>query len=137
MFTKWMAHSYYAEDLDVVGIIKTFGRLELTDEEARAYEAPYPSAEYKAGVSVMASLIPTQLPENEYYWREVYEHWEKPFLVAFGSEEKITIRMKQDFMKRIPNPIEADLQGVGHICQEEAGPQLAHLLDNFIVGALD
>ena len=137
MFSKWMAHSYYADDLDISGVITTFGRLEISDAVAHAYEAPYPSAEYKAGVHVLASLIPTQLPENEYYWRKVYEQWDKPFLVAFGGEERITIRMKQEFMDRVPSPIEIDLEGVGHFSPEEAGPELSNLLNHFIAGQLD
>ena len=28
----------------------------------------------------------------------------KPFLVAFGENERITIGMKDDFLERIPNP---------------------------------
>ena len=49
-----MAHSYYADDLDISGVITTFGRLEISDAVAHAYEAPYPSGEYKAGVHVLA-----------------------------------------------------------------------------------
>ena len=98
MFTKWIAYSYYAEDMDIVGIIENFGRLNLSEGEKRAYEAPYPSGKYKAGVHVWPYLIPTQLQENEKYWKEVYEKWDKPFLVAFGGEEIITIRMKDDFV---------------------------------------
>ena len=87
MFTKWMAYSYYAEDMDIVGIIRNFGNIDLSEEEAYAYEAPYPSGLYKAGAHVWPYLIPTQLTENEQLWIDVYEKWEKPFLVAFGENE--------------------------------------------------
>ena len=134
MFTKWIAHSYYSEDMDIVGIIETFGRLELSDGEKRAYEAPYPSGKYKAGAHVWPYLIPTQLKENEKYWQEVYEKWDKPFLVAFGGEERITIRMKDDFVNRIPNPTIITLGGAGHFVQEEVGPELAQIIIDFIKG---
>ena len=134
MFSKWIAHSYYAEDMDVVGIIENFGRIDLTDEEARAYEAPYPTGEYKAGAHVWPYLIPTQLSENEEYWVKVYEKWDKPFLVAFGSEERVTIRMKDDFLNRIPNPTVVTLERAGHFVQEEVGPELAALMNDFIAG---
>jgi len=136
MFSKWIAHSYYSEDMNISGIIQTFGRLDLSDEEIRAYDAPYPSGKYKAGAHVFPYLIPTQLQENENYWVNVFEKWDKPFLVAFGSEERVTIRMKDDFMTRIPNPTEVTLEGVGHFCQEEAGPELASLINDFIAGKL-
>ena len=134
MFTKWIAHSYYSEDMDIVGIIETFGRLNLSEAEKRAYEAPYPSGKYKAGAHVWPYLIPTQLQENEKYWKEVFDKWNKPFLVAFGGEERITIRMKDDFVNRIPKPTIITLGGAGHFVQEEVGPELAGIIVNFIEG---
>tara|TARA_B100001250_G_scaffold253664_1_gene218190 strand:- start:956 stop:2035 length:1080 start_codon:yes stop_codon:yes gene_type:complete len=134
MFTKWMAHSYYAEDMNIVGIIETFGGIDLSEEEERAYEAPYPTGEYKAGAHVWPYLIPEQLQENEKYWVNVYEDWNKPFLVAFGGEERITIRMKDDFLKRIPEPTVITLTGAGHFVQEEVGPELAQIINDFVAG---
>ena len=132
MFSKWISHAYYSEDMDVSGIIQMSGRLDLSEEEIRAYDAPYPSGRYKAGAHIFPYLIPTQLQENENYWVNVFEKWDKPFLVAFGSDERITMRFKEDFMTRIPNPTEVTLEGVGHFCQEEAGLELADLINNFI-----
>jgi len=134
MFAKWIAHSYYSKDMDIVGIIETFGGLDLSEGEKRAYNAPYPSGRYKAGAHVWPYLIPTQLQENEKYWKEVYDKWDKPFLVAFGGEERITIRMKDDFLNRIPNPTVITLGGAGHFVQEEVGPELAQIIINFIEG---
>ena len=134
MFSKWMAYSYHAEDMDIVGIIETFGRIRLTDDEKRAYEAPYPTEEYKAGPHVWPYLIPEQLQENEGYWVNIYEKWDKPFLVAFGGEERITLRMKDDFVNRIPSPTVITLEGAGHFVQEEVGPELAQIINDFIEG---
>lgn len=134
LFSKWMAHAYYADDMDVAGIIATFGRLDLSAEEMRAYNAPYPSGRYKAGAHVFPYLIPTQLSENENAWVEVFEKWDKPFLVAFGENERVTRAMEQDFVTRVPNPTVVTLKGVGHFCQEEAGAGLAQLMNDFIAG---
>ena len=132
MFSKWIAYSYYSEDMDIIGIIESFGGLSLSEGEKKAYEAPYPSGKYKAGPHVWPYLIPTQLSENEQYWIDVYEKWEKPFLVAFGENERITIGMKDDFLERIPNPTVITLKGASHFVQEEVGPELAKIIDNFI-----
>lgn len=134
MFTKWMAYSYYAEDMDIVGIIRNFGNIDLSEEEAYAYEAPFPSGLYKAGAHVWPYLIPTQLTENEQLWKDVYEKWDKPFLVAFGEKERITLPMKDDFLNRIPNPTVITLGGASHFVQEEVGPELAQIISDFING---
>ena len=132
MFSKWIAYSYYSEDMDIIGIIESFGGLSLSEGEKKAYEAPYPSGKYKAGPHVWPYLIPTQLSENEQYWIDVYEKWEKPFLVAFGENERITIGMKDDFLERIPNPTVITLKEASHFVQEEVGPELAKIIDDFI-----
>ena len=134
MFSNWIAYSYYAEDMNITGIIENFGRLDLSEKEAYAYEAPYPSGLYKAGAHVWPYLIPTQLPENEKLWKEVYEKWDKPFLVAFGENERITLPMKADFLERIPNPTVITLGGASHFVQEEVGPELAQIISDFIQG---
>ena len=53
-----------AESTDPSGE-EAIGGVELTKDEAYAYEAPYPTGLYKAGPHVWPYLIPTQLPENE------------------------------------------------------------------------
>ena len=134
MFSNWIAYSYYADDMNIAGIIKNFGGIDLSEEEAYAYEAPYPSGLYKAGAHVWPYLIPTQLSENEKLWKEVYEKWDKPFLVAFGENERITLPMKADFLERIPNPTVITLGGASHFVQEEVGPELAQIISDFIQG---
>ncbi len=134
MFSNWIAYSYYANDMNIAGIIENFGRINLSEAEAYAYEAPYPSGKYKAGAHVWPYLIPTQLTENEKLWQEVFEKWDKPFLVAFGENERITLPMKDVFLDRIPDPTVITLGGASHFVQEEVGPELAQIISDFIQG---
>ena len=134
MFSNWIAYSYYANDMNIAGIIENFGRLDLSEAEAYAYEAPYPSGKYKAGAHVWPYLIPSQLTENEKLWQEVFEKWDKPFLVAFGENERITLAMKDVFLERIPNPTVITLGGASHFVQEEVGPELAQIISDFVRG---
>ena len=134
LFSNWIAYSYYANDMNIVGIIENFGRLDLSEAEAYAYEAPYPSGKYKAGAHVWPYLIPTQLAENEKLWQDVFEKWDKPFLVAFGENERITLAMKDVFLERIPNPTVITLGGASHFVQEEVGPELAQIISDFVRG---
>ena len=134
MFSNWIAYSYYANDMNIAGIIENFGRINLSEAEAYAYEAPYPSGKYKAGAHVWPYLIPTQLTENEKLWQEVFEKWDKPFLVAFGENERITLPLKDVFLERIPDPTVITLGGASHFVQEEVGPELAQIISDFIQG---
>jgi len=42
--------------------------------------------------------------------------------------------MKDDFVNRIPNPTIITLGGAGHFVQEEVGPELAQIINDFIKG---
>ena len=133
-FSKWIAHSYYTEDLDIVAVMENLGRIkDLSKSTKLAYEAPYPSSKYKAGANTFASFAVDELANNEKYMVDVYEKWEKPFLIAFGENERITYRFKGELARRIPNPtIIDDIKDAGHFIQEDAGEELAILINNFI-----
>ena len=42
--------------------------------------------------------------------------------------------MKDDFVNRIPSPTVITLEGAGHFVQEEVGPELAQIINDFIEG---
>ena len=133
-FGKWPAYAYYNENIDVGGMMALLGN-GVDADEAKAYDAPFPDSRYKAGVRVFPYLIPSQLRENENVWVDVFEKWEKPFLIAFTDEDPVSQAlpfMEQDFRTRIPNPTRVVIEGVGHFVQEEVGPQLADLINDFI-----
>ena len=58
-----------------------------------------PSPEYKAGANTFASFAVDELAVNEQYWIDVFEKWDKPFLVAFGENERTTYRLKRNLKK--------------------------------------
>ncbi len=134
-FIRWIAYSYYGNDLAVGQIMQFIGGIS-DDEVIRAYEAPFPDGRYKAGAQIFPYLIPSQLSENETAWREVFEKWDKPFLVAFTDSDPVTsgTGIEQQFLDRVPNAVQAPIKGVGHFVQEEAGPGLAALINDFIAG---
>ena len=134
-FPRWIAYAYHSDDLDVAFVMDFLGR--ITDEQAiKGYEAPYPDGRYKAGASIFPYLIPTQLDENAEAWEQVFEKWEKPFLIAFTDEDPIfsDSGMAEELEARIPGASRVTIKGVGHFVQEEVGPQLAALMNDFIAG---
>ena len=42
--------------------------------------------------------------------------------------------MKDDFLNRINNPTVITVEGAGHFIQEEVGPELAVIINDFIDG---
>ena len=133
-FTNWIRYSKYSDNIDIGGVMQVLGS--VTDEEKIAYEAPYPNASYKAGAQIFPYLIPSELRKNEKAYREVLEKWEKPFLIANSDNDPVTGNNPRlvELLKRVPSAKEVVVKGPGHFLQEEAGPEYAQLIIDFING---
>lgn len=134
-FRSWIAYAYHAQDIAVGKLMHAVGKID-DPRIIAGYEAPFPSPTYKAGARIFPYLIPSQLRENAKVWKEVYEKWDKPFLLAFTDEDPVTsgTDIADEFERRIAGAQRVEIQGVGHFVQEEVGPRLAGLIDDFISG---
>ena len=133
-FANWIRYSRYSDNIDIGGVMQVLGS--VTEEEKVAYEAPYPNASYKAGAQIFPYLIPSELRKNEKAYREVLEQWEKPFLIANSDNDPVTGNNPRlvKLLKRVPSAQEIVIKGPGHFLQEEAGPEYAQLIIDYING---
>ncbi len=129
-FPRWVAYSYHVEDLPIGDLMGFMGGSESL---RTAYEAPFPDQRYKAAAQIMPYLVPSQLRENETAWG-VFENWDKPFLVAFTDSDPITRGGERVFLARVPDPRNVTIRGAAHFVQEDAGPELAALMVDFMQG---
>jgi haloalkane dehalogenase len=127
-FLRWMAYTHYVDDLPVGEVMQFIG---ADDAVRTAYEAPFPDVRYKAGAMAMPYLVPSQLRQNERAW-QVFEAWDKPFLVAFTDSDPITAGIEQTFLRRVPTAENVTIRGAGHFVQEDAGEELARLMLDFM-----
>jgi haloalkane dehalogenase len=112
---------------------------ELSAEVIAAYDAPYPDDSYKAGARIWPSFVPTspddpEAPANRAAW-EVLERFDRPFLCCFSDADPITGGGEKAFIGRVPGTAgqsHTTIEGAGHFLQEDAGPQLAQVLIDFI-----
>ena len=128
-FPRWVAYNYYVDDLPIGRLMTRMGGDESVQH---AYEAPFPDRTYKAATQIMPYLVPSQLRQNEVIWQEVFEQWRKPFLVAFTDADPVTAGGEQVFLRRVPAAQNVTVRGAGHFVQEDAGPELAQLIVDFI-----
>jgi haloalkane dehalogenase len=112
---------------------------ELTKEEVAAYDAPFPSAKYKAGARAFPALVPTEpdniaSEDNRRAW-EMLSQFEKPFLTAFSNRDPITRGGERPFQERVPGAKDVEhvkIRNAGHFLQEDKGEELAGVLVEFI-----
>lgn len=137
-FLAWRTFSRFVPRLPVAGVLQFGSARRLDDEELRAYDAPFPDERYKAGARAFPQLVPISprdpaAPANRRAWA-VLERWEKPFLTTFSDGDPITRGLDRVLQRRIPGAKGQPHRTVrgGHFLQEDAGPELAKILVEWI-----
>ncbi|MEO6987871.1 MAG: haloalkane dehalogenase [Aquihabitans sp.] len=138
-FLGWQKFSQETEDFPVGAIINGGTTTDLSAEVIAAYDAPFPDDRYKAGARIFPALVPTAMDdpgaaENREAW-QVLERFDRPFLLAFSDKDPITRGSDKPFLERVPGAKDqphTTIEGAGHFLQEDRGPELARVLDDFI-----
>jgi haloalkane dehalogenase len=140
----WKFHDFVQRtpDLPISFLVRAACVDGLTDEEAAAYDAPFPDATYKNGARAFPGLIPQTLdnpatPDNQRAW-EVLSGWDKPFLCAFSDKDPITGGGERMLIGKIAGAAgqpHTTIEGGGHFLQEDRGVELAQVVVNWRKGA--
>jgi haloalkane dehalogenase len=138
-FENWRRFSQEVDDFNV-GVVIDMGTVtELTPEVRAAYDAPFPSDEFKAGARQFPTLVPdgADAPgaaENRTAWK-VLEQFDRPFLTAFSDADPVTGGADRPLQERIPGARGLEhvtITGGGHFLQEDQGPQLARAVVDLV-----
>ena len=104
-------------------------------EIAKAFDAPFPSREYKMGVRSMPMQVPI-IPDSslaaQKEARDFFKSWNKPFLSAFAGNDPITNSMEKDVLKMCPKALKAPYIGGGHFYQWTKPKELSDIIIRFI-----
>jgi len=130
-FLDWQQFATSSPKFDVATVIQRATTTDLSPAILAAYNAPFPTEEYKAGARIFPALVPTseEDPEsnnNKAAWN-VLSQWTKPFLTLFSDQDPITKGGEQLFQKLVPGTKghAHTLVSGGHFLQEDKGPELA------------
>ncbi len=138
-FTIWRAFARYSPWFPIGKIIQKGTVTELSDEVVAAYDAPFPSARYKAGARAFPTLVPVTPDDpasgaNREAWK-IFAAWQKPFLTTFSNRDPITRGGEKPWQETVPgakNREHVRIKNAGHFLQEDKGPELAAVLTKFI-----
>ncbi|MDH3614588.1 MAG: haloalkane dehalogenase [Gammaproteobacteria bacterium] len=138
-FRIWRAFAKWSPWFPIGRIIQSGTINELSKEEVAAYNAPFPSRQYKAGTRAFPTLVPTDpdnvaSEDNRRAW-DMLSRFEKPFLTTFSNRDPITRGGERPFQERVPgakNQPHTKIRNAGHFLQEDKGEELAEILISFI-----
>jgi haloalkane dehalogenase len=134
-FYKWRRFSQRVEALDLPALMRNTLKLrQLSDPEANAYGAPFPSKEYQMAALVFPRLVPVRRDYPGSYDNrlaiERLKTLDLPVLLPWGSEDAITAPAEpflRSIFRNVAPPL--PIRGAGHFIQEDAGETVAgHIL---------
>ena len=136
-FHAWMLYALTGPELKASdNLRRDFGGIELTDEEVRAYDAPFPEEIYMTGIRTlpsMGALIDTEKSLGDW---EALKRFDKPFLTVFGEYDMLvgSKRTQNTLIENVPGAagLPHDRIPAGHFIQETQGPEIARRLIDFI-----
>ncbi len=136
---SWREYVFRTPDLPIGLILKRSiaKRYELPLEVVAAYDAPFPTAESKAGARAFPALIPTspdascagEMRET----KAALATWDKPALICFSDSDPVfPPQVGESLARLIPGARFVLIQGAGHFLQEEKGPEIAEEILRFV-----
>ncbi|MGH2922823.1 MAG: haloalkane dehalogenase [Solirubrobacterales bacterium] len=140
-FLAWRDFAERNPDLPVGFVIQGATTTDLPDDVVAAYEAPFPTAESKAGAAQFPLLVPTSDDESgAAEMRAVADElgrWSKPALIAFSDGDPVFPypRAGDRFVEMIPAAErQVRISGAAHFLQEDRGAEIARELLAFLDG---
>lgn len=135
-FGNWMNYAMKGASFTASEVVEALTWPDLSSEEEAAYDAPFPSREYMAGVRTFPSLINDLPGLNDEAWAGLTSY-EKPFITIWGGNDAGNLgscETQQKLINSIPGADGQDhvrLPEAGHFLQNDQGAEIARRLVKF------
>lgn len=129
-FMRWRRFAQRLSQMDAGNIVHgTMRRRQLSDAEADAYRAPFPSADYQKGALVFPRLVPIRPDHPGAYDNRIaverLRKLELPVLLPWGDADPVLGHLGPRLKAIFPAAKAITISGAGHFIQEDAGEEVA------------
>ena len=139
LFEAWMHFALTAPDFTPSQNIAADWGVELTSEEARAYDAPFPDEIFRVGIRTLPSMMGLIDRETNLAAWEALKKFDKPFLTVFGEYDALvgSKKIQNNLIENVPGAAGQahDRIPAGHFIQESQGEAMAKRLVDFMGSA--
>jgi len=128
-------------DLPVAKVVQRSCLREMDEATLRAYEAPWPTRESKAGVARFPLLVPLSAQDpgasEMRVVAEALRSWSIPALVIWSDRDPVfSPEMGQTFARMLPGAGAMQLiEGASHLLQEDKGEEIARRILEWVATA--
>ena len=129
-FMAWRRYSQQLREMDIPSILQYIGlRRPLSDAEAAAYNAPFPSKEYQTGALVFPRLVVIRSNHpgsyDNYQAVQTLKTLDLPVLLPWSDGDPITREGEYMLRSIFKNCVPPLTINAGHFIQEDAGEEVA------------
>ena len=135
-FGDWANYSMKGAPFKASEVVEALTWYDLPSNVEEAYDAPFPSREYMAGVRTFPSLVNELGGANDEAWAGLTAY-EKPFLTIWGGNDAGNLgscETQQNFIDNVPGASgkpHVRLPEAGHFLQSDQGVEIANRLVEF------
>ena len=135
-FEDWANYAMKGASFKASEVLEAMTWYELPTNVEEAYDAPFPSREYMAGVRTFPSLVNELAGVNAEAW-DGLTSYEKPFLTIWGGNDigpQGSCEAQQNFIDNVPGANDKPhvrLPEAGHFLQDDQGIEIANRLVDF------
>jgi haloalkane dehalogenase len=136
-FMQWRDFAERTPDLPIGFLIQASTVTDVAPDVIAAYEAPWPTAESKAGPASFPLLVPLSADDagapEMVRTGDALSAWGTPVLVAFSDSDPIFPQSAGERMAgRIPGASFRPISGASHFLQEDKGEEIAAMILDWI-----
>ncbi|MEM9717997.1 MAG: haloalkane dehalogenase [Bacteroidota bacterium] len=135
-FGDWANYSMKGASFKASEVVEALTWFDLPANVEEAYDAPFPSREYMAGVRTFPSLVNEIVGVNDEAWAGLTAYT-KPFLTIWGGNDAGSLgacETQQNFIDNVPGAAgkpHVRLPEAGHFLQSDQGVEIANRLVDF------
>ncbi|MEM8490556.1 MAG: haloalkane dehalogenase [Pseudomonadota bacterium] len=135
-FGSWMEYAMKAESFTASEVLEALTWFPLSDAEEAAYDAPYPSRDYMAGIRKFPSII-NDVPGQTQEALAGLAMYEKPFITIWASNDPGNLgscEAQQALIDLVPGAAgqaHTRLPEASHFLQDDQGEEIARRLIDF------
>ncbi|AWF81046.1 hypothetical protein BTJ40_09605 [Microbulbifer sp. A4B17] len=134
-FQQWINYAASVPELLAGDVVQTLTTIQLSEEEVTAYNAPYPSFEYKAAIRAFPSMMVAIEMQNFPAWKTLGA-FHNPFMFNAGEFDINlgSVETQQKWIEHVPGSDGNDHKRflAAHFIQDDVGEELAIHYLNFL-----
>ncbi len=134
-YGNWASYFHHADKIEIGEIIQILTTRHLSEDEIRAYDAPFPDDRYHVATRIMPQIVGTQLAEGRAAWERLRQS-NIQVLTLFSDEDPFLKDQGIDLQfQALPGAIDQPhetIENASHFLQEDKAHELTQKMLNWL-----